>query len=249
MERIRHRAISEFEPLREAFRAEQRRIVLLADQWLSSPRHKGDGLTGRRRARLRDLAVRRAQDVLSAGPDAEIEAVLARLSGGSPEVARRKELELAETLFDEIFGPDATAGHTAESANELFEHVGRRVQAELEAEAEARRQQATKRQSGSATDRERAVRQTVRELFRRLASALHPDREPDVAERARKTGLMQRVNQAYARNDVMELLAIQIEIEQIDATHLAKASEERLGHFCTVLAEQQGLCRRLRSCT
>ena len=241
MERIRHRVISEFEPLREEFRAEQRRVVLLADQWLSSPRHKGDGLTGRRRARLRDLAVRRAQDVLSAGPDGEIEAVFARLSGVSPEEARHKDLELAATLFDEIFGPDATAGHTAESVNELFEHVGRRVRAELEAEAQARRQQATKRQSDPATDRERAARETVRELFRRLVSALHPDREPDAAERARKTELMQRVNQAYARNDVMELLAIQIEIEQIDATHLAKVSEERLGHFCTVLDEQQRL--------
>jgi hypothetical protein len=241
MQRIRDLAIGEFEPLREEFRAEQRRVVLHAEQWLSSPRHKGDGLTGRRRAKLRDFAIRRAHDVLSAGPDAEIEAAFARLSGVSPEEVRHEELELAEALFDEILGPGATSGHTAASVNELFEHVGRRVQAELEAEEQARREQATKRQSGPATDRERAARATIRDLFRRLVSALHPDREPDAAERTRKTELMQRANQAYARNDVMELLAIQIQIERIDTTHLAKASEERLGHFCTVLAEQQRL--------
>ena len=38
---------------------------------------------------------------------------------------------------------------------------------------------------------------SIREVYRKLVSALHPDREPDPQERARKTALMQRVNQAY----------------------------------------------------
>ncbi len=37
---------------------------------------------------------------------------------------------------------------------------------------------------------------SVREIFRKLASALHPDREADAAERERKTVLMKRVSQA-----------------------------------------------------
>ncbi|GIX26516.1 MAG: hypothetical protein KatS3mg123_0397 [Burkholderiales bacterium] len=79
----------------------------------------------------------------------------------------------------------------------------------------------------------------MREVFRRLAAALHPDREPDAAERERKTALIQRVNRAYERNDLLELLTVQIEIEQIDSNHLAQASGERLGHYCSVLREQQ----------
>jgi hypothetical protein len=39
--------------------------------------------------------------------------------------------------------------------------------------------------------------QAVREVFRKLVSELHPDRETDPAEHARDTELMQRVNQAY----------------------------------------------------
>jgi uncharacterized protein (DUF2164 family) len=78
----------------------------------------------------------------------------------------------------------------------------------------------------------------VREVYRKLASALHPDRETEVAERNRKTQLMQRVNQAYERNDLLALLGLQIEIEQIDAEHLAQVSDARLGHYNRVLKEQ-----------
>ena len=48
--------------------------------------------------------------------------------------------------------------------------------------------------------------QSVRDVYRKLVSALHPDREADGAERERKTALMQRANQAYERNDLLELL-------------------------------------------
>ncbi len=40
--------------------------------------------------------------------------------------------------------------------------------------------------------------QSVREVYRKLASALHPDRETDERQREAKTALMQRVNQACA---------------------------------------------------
>ena len=48
--------------------------------------------------------------------------------------------------------------------------------------------------------------QSIREVYRKLAGALHPDRESDPQERERKTALMQRVNQAYAKNNLLQLL-------------------------------------------
>ncbi|MGZ8153889.1 MAG: hypothetical protein ACXWUK_01175 [Burkholderiales bacterium] len=78
----------------------------------------------------------------------------------------------------------------------------------------------------------------MREIYRKLASALHPDRETDAVERERKTVLIQRANQAYARNDLLELLALQIETEQIDAAALSKVPEARLRHYNQVLADQ-----------
>ena len=49
---------------------------------------------------------------------------------------------------------------------------------------------------------------------------------------------MQRVNQAYAANDLLALLELQLEIEQIDASDLANANAARLKQFNQVLSNQ-----------
>ena len=78
----------------------------------------------------------------------------------------------------------------------------------------------------------------MREVYRKLASELHPDREPDPAERIRKTALLQKVNQAYDKGDLLVLLELQLEIEQINPGDLANMARERLVHFNAVLTEQ-----------
>lgn len=49
---------------------------------------------------------------------------------------------------------------------------------------------------------------SLREVYRRVASALHPDREADPAARERKTALMQQANRAYAAQDLLGLLEL-----------------------------------------
>lgn len=44
---------------------------------------------------------------------------------------------------------------------------------------------------------------SIRELYRKLASALHLDRESDLQERKWKTALMQRANHAYSKNNLL----------------------------------------------
>ena len=85
---------------------------------------------------------------------------------------------------------------------------------------------------------EKDASQSLREVFRKLASALHPDRETDPAERLRKTALMQRVNQAYASKNLLDMLQLQIEAEQIDPAHINNLSTERLRHYNQVLSDQ-----------
>jgi hypothetical protein len=79
---------------------------------------------------------------------------------------------------------------------------------------------------------------SLREVFRKLVSALHPDRAEDDADRVRRTALMQRVNQAYDKQDLLALFALQLEIEQIDPEHLSRASKERMKHYLLVLSSQ-----------
>src|SRR5450830_1514707 len=82
------------------------------------------------------------------------------------------------------------------------------------------------------------VSQSIRAVFRQLASALHPDREQDPAERDRKTTLMQRVNVAYDKRDLLKLLELQLEVEQIDQSMINAISADRLKHYNKILTEQ-----------
>jgi hypothetical protein len=82
------------------------------------------------------------------------------------------------------------------------------------------------------------LKQSVRDIFRKLASELHPDREPDAAERERKTALMQRVNVAYAANDLLGLLELQLEVEQLDQAGLDNLGEERIKQYNKILDGQ-----------
>lgn len=85
---------------------------------------------------------------------------------------------------------------------------------------------------------EQAASQSVREVYRQLVSALHPDRATDEADRATRTAQMQRVNQAYDKQDLLTLFALQLETEQVDAARLAQVGIERARHYNRVLAAQ-----------
>jgi hypothetical protein len=85
------------------------------------------------------------------------------------------------------------------------------------------------------------VSQTVREVYRKLASALHPDRAPAGAsaeQRAERTAQMAQANAAYAAGDLLALLNLQLAIEQVDAAHVANIAATQVRHFNKVLAEQ-----------
>ncbi|WP_373989477.1 hypothetical protein [Duganella sp. BuS-21] len=82
------------------------------------------------------------------------------------------------------------------------------------------------------------IQQSSREIYRKLASALHPDREPDPEERDRKTALMQKANAAYEKNDLLALLELQLQIAQIDQAGVNALSDERIGQLNTVMQQQ-----------
>lgn len=60
------------------------------------------------------------------------------------------------------------------------------------------------------------IRQALQMIYRKLVSQVHPDRETDPDLREQKTALMQRANQAYAGKDLLQLLALQQELGQIE---------------------------------
>lgn len=153
-------------------------------------------------------------------------------------------------MLNDVLGLDLD--ESASSAEDVLENARKLMQERIEEEARladewqneraARRSRASQAKMDAAQARRdeaaREISQSLREVYRKLASALHPDREPDAEARQRKTLMMQRVNQAYSDNDLLTLLGLQLEIEQIDAAQLASIPPQRLAHYNQILREQ-----------
>ncbi|WP_353237966.1 J domain-containing protein [Limnohabitans sp.] len=85
------------------------------------------------------------------------------------------------------------------------------------------------------------AKSAIRTLFRQLASALHPDREPDETERLRKTALMSEVNAAYEKNDLTTLLRLQMQVTQgapQNKAGAARMADDKLIAMSVLLKEQ-----------
>lgn len=79
---------------------------------------------------------------------------------------------------------------------------------------------------------------TLKQIYRQLASALHPDRETDDAARAHKTTLMSEANAAYERRDLSTLLRLQLQVVQVAPESLARMTDEKLSNMNQLLQEQ-----------
>lgn len=82
------------------------------------------------------------------------------------------------------------------------------------------------------------AKSAIRTIYRQLASALHPDREPDEAERLRKTGWMSEVNAAYEKNDLTTLLRLQMQVTQVNPQNISRLSDDKLKAMSLLLKEQ-----------
>ena len=210
------------------------------------------GLSKTDRATLSEIVAEMASTLAESAPDEAaheaLKAIYNRHSDADFDAknaqAKAEAEDTARAMAQEIFGLDLE-GVDLDSPEDFARHIeaemrARQEQAEQAREAHqaARRQKKPSARERKAQEEAQQATQSVREIYRKLASSLHPDREPDPAERARKTALMQRVNQAYAANNLLDLLQLQLEAEQIDPTHIAGLSDERLKHYNRVLAEQ-----------
>ncbi len=249
--RYNQRLSAEMAPLRLQLRAGQRRMVDLVDELLSRPA-PGRRLAHRERVKLQRLLATLLVDILADGDDPKLEALHDKYNDVPLAQIRQSEMKLTEAMLNNVFGLDVGDEHGASSTEELLRHAQRTMEERIDDEARqaeagyaergAKRSRSGAAKAAAAQARreqaEREIGQSLREVYRKLASALHPDREPDADARQRKTLMMQRVNQAYAANDLLTLLGLQLEIEQIDAAHLASVSPQRLAHYNQILREQ-----------
>lgn len=228
-------------PLQTSLVAAQREWVFALDALLGQP-----GWSRAERATLQELVCETAGELLGAnGDDAALKALFDKHSEIDFDTDKQQNLRFIKELTEVFTGLDLGESAGIRTDSDLFQRVCDGMAAQAAA-AEAEQAAKTPHRRKTAAQQRREVEaqlatQSVREIYRKLASALHPDRETDPAHREAKTALMQQVNQAYATNDLLKLLEVQLQIEQVDASHIASASTHRLKHYNKVLAELAGL--------
>lgn len=239
---IMGQAEREFKPLALACSARQRALVLLLDQMYQ---HKSIGK--KERAKLDDLICSMAVDLLADGDDAELKDIYNRRSGGDFDAEADEGGAQFREIMEGIIGVrlDADADIDLRSPEAMLEALAAQMARRADEERQATPAKPARAKPAGALARERRqeeeadrLKQSVRDIFRKLVSELHPDRELDGAERARKTALMQRVNVAYAANDLLGLLELQLEVEQLDQAGLDNLSEERIKQYNKILDGQ-----------
>lgn len=182
-------------------------------------------------------------------PDPELKALYNRHSDTDFDSEAQQDLEAMKAMIETMGDLDLGDG-PVESIEDLM-HTARQQMAQRAEEAQAhaasqapprackpRRKTAAEKRAEEDAHR---ISQTVREVYRKLASALHPDRAPagmGDADRAARTALMQRANSAYEASDLLTLLELQLQIEQVDLAQVAGVPAEQVRHFNKLLAEQ-----------
>jgi hypothetical protein len=114
----------------------------------------------------------------------------------------------------------------------------KRAARKAEKQAQKKSAAAEKGEVPAALMRELDAKSAIRTIFRQLASALHPDREPHEQERLRKTALMSEVNAAYEKNDLTTLLRLQMQVSQVSPQSTARMADDKLIAMSVLLKEQ-----------
>ncbi len=254
LDQYRSHVAKVYEPRWRELQTARREWAVAADAVLQRQASwpKAQRLSRKRQKHLSEFLVAFVDDLLFEDDnDAELTAIHDRYSDLSWEASQELDQELTQAFMEEIVGKEAMQGHDATDVEGILRHAREQLEAQQQAEAERRERRAQSKGKGpgpSKADlkREQAakdVSQTVREVYRKLASSLHPDRESDPAEQARKTKLMQEANKAYEQGDLLQLLSMQINLIRSDQNALTLADDARLKLYCQSLREQQQILK------
>ncbi|AYR22689.1 J domain-containing protein [Herbaspirillum rubrisubalbicans] len=238
--------VDQFLPLDQELQQLHRKLVQrLHEAWSEK------GLTKGERAMLSEIIADMAHMLLGKADDPELKLIYNQHSASDYDLEARSELDEVKQVIEEMLDIDLGDDLGEGSPEEIMQRMEAILEQKEREQMAAEQAREERRASRKKSPRQRAAEvkqeterkelsQSIREVYRKLASALHPDREPDASERQRKTLLMQQVNQAYEKNDLLKLLELQLELEHIDQHAINGISTERLKHYNQILKEQLG---------
>ena len=236
--------VSQMVPLLDAVAEQESRLVLRLDEASFDK-----ALSRAERKMISELIVEIAGDLVAARDDPGMKAIYNKHSRSDYDQEEAAEAREMQSVLEQMLGVELGGDEDAQSPDDMFGRTATAMhekQAEMDAARQAHSERAPRRGKSAKQkvlearkqDEAKLASLSIREVYRKLASVLHPDRETDPAERNRKTALMQRVNQAYAKNNLLQLLELQLELEHIDQHAIDNLGEDRLRHYNNVLRGQ-----------
>ena len=235
-------------PLRERHRTLMREMVLWLDKRLQRK-----GLSALQKRTASTILCNLSMQLVAHG-DEEMKILHDKHSSESLAQKEQSAMMDMRAMMEDILGEPLADDEPLETMQDVFRVSMERLREAEAAEQEARQQaRARKKKPGAAQLKAKADQQaaetTLRKVFRQLASALHPDRENDPDEHARKTTLMSEANAAYDRRDLVALLQIQLRTELTDTVSITKMAEEKIASLTLLLKQQaQELENELHQC-
>jgi hypothetical protein len=238
----------EFERLVEAYNSERVKMAQLLDRAYENKLFKKTD-----KAKLRHLITDITAELIAEHGLSELKDLHDKHSDVDFDTFQQEGDALAgdflKTMMEDMYGVEIDGDIDLSSPEQMADLLHEKLQVRKEQEAEQQRKAEERRsqrpksakqlaQEAKKQEEEQSISQSIREVYRKLTSALHPDREQDSAERERKTEIMQRVNVAYTKKDLLSLLELQLEAEQIDQSHMNNIAEDRLKYINKILKGQ-----------
>jgi hypothetical protein len=238
----------EYEPLFDSFNEHRLQWIQLLDSYYDQPAFKKTD-----KVKIKHLIASVCDDLIVDMEDNEnVKALFNKYNDEDYDTANsEKDALVADMMKDivknmfnvdigddvDVSSPEKFRAHLEEKMREKDEMQEQEPPAAETIKQPKKSKKQLEKEARQKQDEELASK-SLQEIYRKLVAVLHPDREPDEQERQRKTELMQRVNTAYGKKDLLQLLELQLEIEQIDAKHLSQIADSRLKHFNKILKEQ-----------
>jgi len=237
-------AAAKLEPLRKTMGEHQAEMAQLLDQMCT--RHK---FTRSQQQKLACLICTICDGLISQHQRDDLKPLYNRYSSDDFDALAQEDevlaAEMLKEMMKETFGvvlDDDELDFDMRDPQAAAERIAEKVRQQQEQAKVARpkRKKTSKQLAKEAREQEESahVSKSIQAVYRQLVAALHPDREPDPAERERKTELMQKVTVAYGNKDLLQLLELQLAVEQIDQGRLNNIAEDRLKHYNKVLQNQ-----------
>lgn len=201
-----------------------------------------------------DIMLGECIDLIENHGYADLEALYDRYSEETFKEMRESQADLLKQMTKgmlkdmmgmDVEGLDDFTYDDLKDHSKIFEFMSEKAEQKKQQDWEKENQKKSKPKSKAQQLKEEKAKaeasklsQTSRMIYSDLVKEFHPDRELDEAKKIEKTAIMQRITEAYNKDDFFTLLQLQIEYLQNDTEHLNQLDDEQLKYYNKILDEQ-----------